>query len=396
MKVKTDLRVLLSGTLFQNNFGEYFNTLCLARPSFIKEVLRELDPNFKRKKKKGLKQTQFAIENRARKFFIENIASKINSSDADDRIDGLNLLRTMTGGFIDVYEGGSSDNLPGLHCYTLLMKPTTMQHDILVKLQNKMDECNGYPLELELLITLGSIHPWLIKTATCVLKFFSEEEVEALEKHKFELNKGSKVKFVVSLVHRSMLKKEKVLIFCHNIAPINLFLEIFGWLYGWRRNEEILVLQGDLELFERGRVIDKFEDPSGSSRILLASISACAEGVSLTAASRVILLDTEWNPSKRKQAIARAFRPGQEKMVFVYQLLITGTLEEDKYGRTNYKEWVSSLIFSDELMEDPSCCKAEKIEDDLLREIVEEDRAKSFHMIMKNEKASNSINKGKE
>ncbi|XP_057980606.1 SNF2 domain-containing protein CLASSY 1-like [Malania oleifera] len=395
MKVKTDLRILLSGTLFQNNFGEYFNTLCLARPAFVNEVLRELDPNFKRNKK-GLKQTQFAKENRARKFFIETIANKINSSIADDRMQGLNMLRSMTGGFIDVYEGVTSDSLPGLQCYTLLMKPTTIQQEILVKLQRIMAGYNGYPLELELLITLGSIHPWLIKTAACVNKFFSMEEVEELEQHKFELSKGSKVKFVVSLVHRSILKKEKVLIFCHNIAPMNLFLEIFEWLYGWRKNEEILVLQGELELFERGRVMDKFEDPGGSSKILLASISACAEGISLTAASRVILLDTEWNPSKRKQAIARAFRPGQERVVYVYQLLVTGTLEEDKYGRTTYKEWVSSMIFNEELVEDPSCWQAEKIEDDLLREIVEEDRAKSFHMIMKNEKTANALIRGKE
>ena len=53
--------------------------------------------------------------------------------------------------------------------------------------------------------------------------------------------------------------------------------------------------------------MDKFEEPGGASRILIASITACAEGISLTAASRVILLDSEWNPSNTKQAIARGF-----------------------------------------------------------------------------------------
>ncbi|KAJ7959593.1 SNF2 domain-containing protein CLASSY [Quillaja saponaria] len=109
-----------------------------------------------------------------------------------------------------------------------------------------------------------------------------------------------------------------------------------------------------------------------------------------TAASRVILLDSEWNPSKTKQAIARAFRPGQQRMVYVYQLLATGTLEEDKYHRTTWKEWLSSMIFSEAFVEDPSRWQAEKIEDDILREMVAEDRSKSFHMIMKNEKASTS------
>lgn len=54
-------------------------------------------------------------------------------------------------------------------------------------------------------------------------------------------------------------------------------------------------------------VIDKFEDRRGSSKILLASIRACAEGISLTAASRVIFLDFDWTPSKTKHAIALTF-----------------------------------------------------------------------------------------
>jgi len=33
----------------QNNFCEYFNTLCLARPKFVHEVLRELDSKYVRR-----------------------------------------------------------------------------------------------------------------------------------------------------------------------------------------------------------------------------------------------------------------------------------------------------------------------------------------------------------
>ncbi|XP_057483318.1 SNF2 domain-containing protein CLASSY 1-like [Actinidia eriantha] len=394
MKVDTDLRILLSGTLFQNNFGEYFNTLTLARPRFVKEVLKELDPKFKRRKK-GAK-TNFSLENRARKLFIDKIGKKIDSSVADERTKSLNTLRNLTGGFIDVYEGGISDNLPGLQCYTLMMKSTPYQQELLTKLQNQRPAYKGFPLELELLITLGSIHPWLIRTTTCSNQYFSMEVLEDLDRYKFDLKFGSKVRFVMSLIPRCLIRKEKVLIFCHNIAPINLFLEIFEAFYGWKKGEEVLVLQGDLELFERGRVMDKFEEPGGASKVMLASINACAEGISLTAASRVILLDSEWNPSKSKQAIARAFRPGQAKEVYVYQLLATGTLEEEKHSRTTWKEWVSSMIFSEEQVEDPSHWQAEKIEDDVLREIVEEDRATLFHMIMKNEKASNAVVRGKD
>lgn len=390
MKVETELRILLSGTLFQNNFCEYFNTLCLARPKFINEVLKALDPKYKRKKKKLAEKARNLMEARARKFFLDTIARKIDSNVGKERMKGLNMLRKITNGFIDVYESGGSDSLPGLQIYTLLMNSTDKQHDILVKLHQIMSTYNGYPLELELLITLGSIHPWLVKTSLCANKFFSDEELMELDKYKYDLKRGSKVKFVLNLVYR-VVKTEKILIFCHNIAPVRLFQELFEHVFGWQRGREVLALTGDLELFERGRVMDKFEEPGGAARVLLASITACAEGISLTAASRVIMLDSEWNPSKTKQAIARAFRPGQQKVVYVYQLLATGTLEEDKYRRTTWKEWVSSMIFSEAFVEDPSRWQAEKIEDDILREIVEEDRTKSFHMIMKNEKASTVI-----
>ncbi|KAL4574974.1 hypothetical protein LXL04_021814 [Taraxacum kok-saghyz] len=394
MKVDTPLRVLLSGTLFQNNFGEYFNTLTLARPRFVNEVLKKLDPKFKSRKKGVI--SKFSLENRARKLFVIKIAEQINSTIQKDRQHGLNILRSLTSKFIDNYEGGSAENLPGLQCYTLMMKSTTIQQDILQKLQDRRPVYKGFPLELELLITLGSIHPWLIQTTACASQYFEPEELKALDGLKFDLKLGSKVRFVMSLVPRCLLRKEKVLIFCHNIAPMNLFLETFERFYGWRQGVEVLVLKGELELFERGRVMDKFEEPGGPSKVMLASINACAEGISLTAASRVILLDSEWNPSKSKQAIARAFRPGQDKVVYVYQLLATGTLEEEKHSRTTWKEWVSSMIFSEELVEDPSHWSAPKIEDELLREIVEEDRASLFHAIMKNEKASNMVVRGRE
>ncbi|KAI4306880.1 hypothetical protein L6164_030122 [Bauhinia variegata] len=155
------------------------------------------------------------------------------------------------------------------------MNTTDIQHKILESLGRRVAERNGCPLELELLITLGSIHPWLVKTTACADKFFSMKELKELEKYKFDLKIGTKVKFVLSLVHR-VVRKEKVLIFCHNIPVVKLFLEIFEKFFGWLKGREVLVLTGELELFERGRVMDQFEEPVGASKILLASISACA------------------------------------------------------------------------------------------------------------------------
>ncbi|RYR34844.1 hypothetical protein Ahy_A10g049887 [Arachis hypogaea] len=392
MKVNTELRVLLSGTLFQNNFCEFFNTLCLARPKFVHEALSELDGKY-RTNQKIAEKAKHLLESRARKFFLDQIAKRINSSDDEDTEQGLNLLKKLTNEFIDVYDVGNSNiTMPGLQIYTLVMNTTDIQFKILFELHQKMGECHGYPLELELLITLGSIHPWLVKTVECVAKFLSVERLRELDEVRNDLKKGSKVRFVLSLISR-VFAKEKILIFCHNIAPVKLLVELFERVFSWRKDREILVLNGELELFERGKVIDKFEDPHGVSRVLLASITACSEGISLTAASRVIMLDSEWNPSKTKQAIARAFRPGQQKTVYVYQLLTSDSLEVDKHRRNKWKERVSCMIFNEESAEAPSQWLAENIEDDVLRDMVEEDKSKSFHMIIKNDKYSATIDR---
>ncbi|OVA02805.1 SNF2-related [Macleaya cordata] len=394
MEVKTELRVLLSGTLFQNSFEEYFNTLCLARPNFISEVLKELDPLYGQRSRR--KSTNTSKQNLARKFFVDKIAKRINSQVEKERRRGLNKLKKMTNGFIDAYEGGVSDRLPGLQAYALLIKPTVTQEKALSKLQKYSYLDKRYSLEVELLITLVSIHPWLIKTSECVDKYFSPGDLEELERHRLDVKKGSKVTFVVNLVSRCIIKNEKVLIFCRNIAPMKLFLEIFERIFGWKEGDQVLMLHGEQLLFERSRVIDKFEEPGGVSQVLLASIGACGEGISLTAASRVVLLDSEWNPSKIKQAVGRAFRPGQEKVVYVYQLLTSGTVEEKKHNMTAWKDWVSRMIFVGTGVEDSSCTKADNIDDDVLREIVEEDENKSFHMIMKDEKLSIATVRGKE
>ena len=94
-----------------------------------------------------------------------------------------------------------------------------------------MDRVAGYPLELELLITLASIHPWLVTTSNCVHKFFNDKDLQEFEKYKFNFRKGSKVMFVLNLVYH-VIRQEKVLIFCHNIAPIKLFAQL---TYGYHK-----------------------------------------------------------------------------------------------------------------------------------------------------------------
>ena len=72
------------------------------------------------------------------------------------------VLQKITNDFVDVYESGNSSyTLPGIQIYTLFMNTSDQQHEIAQQLQKKMVECTGYIFEVELLMTLASIHPWL-------------------------------------------------------------------------------------------------------------------------------------------------------------------------------------------------------------------------------------------
>jgi len=62
--------------------------------------------------------------------------------------------------------------------------------------------------------------------------------------------------------------------------------------------------------------------------LFLVSLKAGGTGLNLTAADTVIHYDPWWNPAVENQATARAHRIGQDKPVFVYKLLIAGSVEE--------------------------------------------------------------------
>lgn len=66
----------------------------------------------------------------------------------------------------------------------------------------------------------------------------------------------------------------------------------------------------------------------GSRDAFLMSLKAGGVGLNLTGADTVILVDLWWNPAVEMQAISRAHRMGQEKVVQVYRLITKGSIEE--------------------------------------------------------------------
>lgn len=91
-----------------------------------------------------------------------------------------------------------------------------------------------------------------------------------------------------------------------------------------------LVLTGKTATASRGAVVAQFQNKEVP--IMLISLKAGGVGLNLTAADTIIHMDPWWNPAVEEQANARAHRIGQERAVFIYKLLVEGSIEERIMG----------------------------------------------------------------
>jgi SNF2 family DNA or RNA helicase len=102
------------------------------------------------------------------------------------------------------------------------------------------------------------------------------------------------------------------------------------------RKTTYLQLDGSTPAEERNRRVERFM--RGEATVFLLSLKAGGTGLNLTAADTVIHLDPWWNPAVEQQATARAHRIGQDQPVFVYKLVVEGSIEERMLALQQRKE----------------------------------------------------------
>lgn len=371
-KIDTERRIILSGTPFQNNFKELYNTLCLVRPKFADRIAVEQYGGFRGKR--GRKSNAA----RGKWDLLTSSIGKI----ADDKVEEL---RAMIEPFVHIHKGTIlQENLPGLKDSVVVLQPSDLQRRLLESIREKKN-----PLELGYLVSLISVHPSLLPSDERKL-FFDQTK---LEKIKLNPDIGVKTKFLMAFIRFSETMNEKVLVFSQFLDPLTYLMDQLKYHFHWIVGKEVLYMDGQRDVKQRQSSINTFNDPASQVRVLLASTKACSEGISLVGASRVILLDVVWNPSVERQAISRAYRLGQRKVVYIYHLLTSGTMEEEKYCRQAKKDRLSELVFSSK----DKTSAGNKIsstvsEDKILEEMVQHNKLKDmFDKIINQPKESNLI-----
>jgi len=90
-------------------------------------------------------------------------------------------------------------------------------------------------------------------------------------------------------------------------------------------------LDGSTPANKRHALVQRFNgDPSID--VLLLTTHVGGLGLTLTGADTVIFVEHDWNPSRDLQAMDRAHRMGQKRVVNVYRLITKNTIEEKIMG----------------------------------------------------------------
>ncbi|XP_076881436.1 SNF2 domain-containing protein CLASSY 4-like [Bidens hawaiensis] len=356
LNVKTKRSIILSGTPFQNNFDELYNTLCLVNPllSFGGSSFNGV----KATKKRGWKHN-------AAKGQWDSITSSVKKSQQK-----LQELRAMIDPFVHVHKGTIlQERLPGLRDALVVLKPTRTQNSLMLKMGG-----SKATLKTDCLMSSISVHPSLLSKDSPIC---TEGFHKMLNNFKNDPKAGVKTEFLIELIKLCDAHNEKVLVFSQYIRPLVFIMELLNANFRWVEGRECLYMDGTQDEKLRQSSINTLNDPKGEAKVLLASLRACSEGINLVGASRVVLLDVHWNPSVERQAISRAYRLGQKKLVHVYHL-VTGSMEGEKYIRQVEKSHLSELVFSSKNKDSSNKVSSAVIKDKILEEMVQHDKLQNM------------------
>lgn len=158
-----------------------------------------------------------------------------------------------------------------------------------------------------------------------------------------EYIKSSKLERAVDLVHQILSEGNKVVIFSTYKEPVYQLKEML-------KEFKCLVGTGDMKDEDVSRNIDLFQT-NNDYKIFIGTTSKCGTGITLNAASYMIMLDTPFTAAATAQAEDRIYRIGTIKPVFIYHLICENTIDERVAKIIAKKEAFSDYLIDDEISE---------------------------------------------
>jgi hypothetical protein len=112
----------------------------------------------------------------------------------------------------------------------------------------------------------------------------------------------------------------------------------------------------------RQRAVDAFQAEDGP-QLIICSLKAASQGITLTRASNVAFLELDWTPARHDQAEDRLHRIGQDSAVTAWYLLAPDTIDETMAELLHRKRSVINAVTDGQVRDD------ERIVDAVVREL---------------------------
>lgn len=150
---------------------------------------------------------------------------------------------------------------------------------------------------------------------------------------------STKMKLLVHYATKRMEIEEKMLVFSCFVEAL-----LLAHVALKRAGVASHLLIGGMTSSQTSAVLQKFRSQSGRC-VLLISMKI-STGFNIPEATRVILLDPDWNPATEQQAGHRSHRLTQKKNVVLTRFLIANTIEEKVHERSKEKQSVIDNLMS--------------------------------------------------
>jgi superfamily II DNA or RNA helicase len=151
------------------------------------------------------------------------------------------------------------------------------------------------------------------------------------------VHESAKYDLLMTLLHEQLAQGRRALVFSQ-------FASMLALISRGLREQGIAHACLTGATTDRDRPVRAFE--SGQVDVFLISLKAGGTGLNLISADTVIHYDPWWNPAAQAQATDRAHRIGQQKPVFVYNLIAAGSVEERMLGLQQYKRRLAGAVVS--------------------------------------------------
>ncbi len=154
---------------------------------------------------------------------------------------------------------------------------------------------------------------------------------------------SAKIDRAVDLAEQIVESGEKVVIF-------STFKETVYQLCERLSNLGVVVGTGDQDDFEIENAKVRFQEDA-NTKVFIGTWQKCGTGITLTAASYLIFIDTPFTYAEFEQASDRIYRIGTKDSVFIYNLIAKNTIDERVWEIVNDKEALADYIVDEKITE---------------------------------------------